>query len=138
MSLSNCEAALIQAYKAGAFFTDANTQFENLAFTPPSATPWAAFYFVPAQPVVATLGAGGSDMLDGFVQIDLNYPANKGTKEVRDKAEALRSVFTAGARFSYSGQEVVIVSCGRSQGRIINGFYRVSVTIVFYAHINRN
>lgn len=138
MSLSNCEAAFLKAYKDGAFFTDAKTQYENLAFTTPTGEAWAAFYFVPSQPVVATLGAGGSDRLDGFVQIDLNYPANKGTKDVRDKADALRSLFTAGARFSYSGQEVIVASCGRSQGRIVNGFFRVSVTIVFYAHITRN
>lgn len=138
MSLSNVESALVKAYTDAAFFTNAKTQFENIAFTPPTAEPWAAFYFVPAQPVVATLGAGGSDRLDGFVQIDINYPADKGTKDAKEKADAFRNVFKAGARFSYSGQEVIIVSCGRSQGRIVNGLYRISVTVVFYAHITRN
>lgn len=138
MSISNVESALVKAYTDGAFFTTPKTQFENMAFTPPTGEPWAAVYFLPADPVVATLGAGGQDRLDGLFQIDINYPANTGTKLAKAKAEALRNTFTAGSRFSYSGQEVVISNCGRSPGRITNGFYRVSVSVFFYAHVTRN
>lgn len=136
MSVSNVRSALMQAFKDGDFFAKENTSFENLKFTP-GANPWCKLTFVPAQPTVATLGAGGKDRLDGFLQIDLNYPLDTGEKALNDKFDALRNTFTAGARFTYSGQEVIVASCGRSQGRIIEGFFRVSVTVIFYAHINR-
>lgn len=137
MSISTARSALVKAFVDGAFFAQEDTAYENMAFTPRAAQPWCKVSFVPAQPVVSTLGSGGSDRLDGFIQFDLNYPLNCGTKQVDDKAEALRNTFTAGARFSYSGQEVIIASCGRSQGREVGGFYRVSVTVIFYAHVIR-
>lgn len=137
MSLSNVYQALRVAYLEGNFFTSAKTEFENLAFTPPTAEAWASFYFVPSQPVVATLGTRGDDRYDGFVQIDLNYPLNSGANPVRAMGDSITNRFTAGRRFSYSGQEVVIVSCGCSQGRVVNSFYRVSVTVVFYAFVTR-
>jgi len=138
MSDSKINSALIQAFVAGAFFAQDKTQWENAAFTPPTAEPWAAVYFVPSQPVVATLGQGGMDRHDGFFQIDINFPANTGTKQCSDKADSIQNAFTVGKGVSYSGQEVKIVSCGRSQGRIVNGFYRVSLTVVYYAHVTRN
>lgn len=138
MSLQKIKTALATAYKAAGFFTDANTAIENVAYTPPTNdTPWARLHFVPNQPDVATLGAGGEDRVDGFFQIDLNYPLNTGDKAANDKADAIRLVFTAGARFAYSGQEVVIASCGRSQGRVQDGFWKVVVTVAFYAYITR-
>lgn len=138
MSLTKAQSALIKAFVDGAFFPAANVEQPNVLFNPPSNAAWARLHFVPAQPTVATLGGGGTDRVDGFLQIDLNYPLNKGTKPSDDMFEALRLLFTAGARFTYSGQQVVVVSCGRSQGRTDNGFWKVPVTVVFYAHITRS
>ncbi len=138
MSLAKINSALVQAFNVGAFFSEANTQFENVMFLPPTnGTPWAALYFVPSQPTVATLGNGGTDRIDGFFQIDLNYSLNKGTSAANAKADAIRNAFTAGNRFTYSGQEVICSSCGRSQGRNVNGFYRVTITAFFYAYVIR-
>lgn len=127
---------MLTAFKDGGFFAKADTAFPNMAFTP-GANAWCKLAFLFADPVVATLGLHGADRFDGFFQIDLNYPLNTGDKAVKDKADALRNAFTAGVRFTYSGQEVIVTNCGRSQGRIIEGYYRVSVTVYFYAHINR-
>lgn len=138
MSVSKIESALLKAYKDAAFFTDEKTQFENMAFTHPNGEPWGAVYFMPSQPDVSTLGTAGTDRIDGVFQIDLNFPQNSGTKDARDKSDAVRNTFTAGRRFSYSGQEVVIASCGRSQGRVVNGFYRIVMSVFFYAHVIRN
>lgn len=139
MSASKCRDALVSAFMAGdQFFAQENVSFENVAFTPRPAQPWAALFFVPSQPIVATLGAGGTNRLDGFFQVDLNFPLNTGTKQISDKATAIENTFTAGARFVNSSQVVIIASCGRSQGREVNGFFKVSVTAYFYAHIPRN
>ena len=136
MSLSQARSALIKAFTDAALFDVAKVQWENMAFTPPSDS-WAAVFIVPAQPIVASLGTGGADNFDGFMQVDLNFPLQSGEKDISAKFDALRNIFTAGASFVYQGQAVVIKSCGRSQGRVVNGFYRISATIMFYARINR-
>lgn len=137
MSIVKVRNALAQAFKVGAFFADDKVAWENLAFTPPKNAPWSAFWFFPGKPIVGSLGAGGADEWRGFVQVDLNYPQNDGVLDIGTKAVAIGIVFKAGARFAYSGQEVVILSCGCSEGRIVNNYYKVSITIQFYAHITR-
>lgn len=137
MSIAKVRSALVQAFVTGSFFNQTEVAYENKKFDPPKDKPWAAFFFVPIQPVVFTLGTGGYDEQRGFVQIDLNYPTDDGEKDVAAKADAIRDAFKAGFQFSYSGQEVRIVSCGRSQGRSINNYYRVSITIQFLAFIVR-
>lgn len=137
MSIQKVRSAIAQAFVTGAFFPAPAVAWENVDFTPPNDAPWASFFFVPSQPAVATCGPDGQDEVPGFAQIDLNYPLNGGTQDIESKFEDIRNVFTAGARFVYQGQEVVIRSCGRSQGRVVNSFYRVSITVAFYAHINR-
>jgi len=137
MNISQIRSALVKAFTDGAFFAPDKVAWENVAFTPPTAAAWSAVHFLPSQPDVATLGTGGLDEVNGLIQIDLNYPTGKGTKDVDDKADAIRSLFTAGARFAYSDVEVVIRSAGRSPGAVVNGFWRVSVSVFFYSHITR-
>lgn len=137
MSQQNVKRALLEGFDAGAFFARTETQYENIAFDPPADKPWCALWFLPAQPGVASLGAGGTDNAPGIFQVDLNYALNGGDKEIGDKADAIRNVFKAGSRFAYSGTEVIIRSCGRSQGRVVGSYFRVVVTIAFYAHVNR-
>lgn len=137
MSMTKAQSAFRQAFVTAAFFAQNKVQWPNVAFTPPAAGPWAAVHFMPTQPVVATLGLGGDDEVDGVFQVDLNYPPNSGTAEVDAKYEAIKDLFTAGTRFEYQGQEVVIRSCGRSTGKMVNNFYCVHVTIAFYAYIVR-
>lgn len=137
MSVPKIRSALVQAFIAGAFFDSSKVQWENKQFTPPADAPWASVFFLPNNPSVATLGPDGTDEVDGFLQVDLNYPPDTGTADIDAKYDAMRLVFPAGARFTYSGTEVIIKSCGRSQGRVVGSFYRVSATIMFYSHINR-
>lgn len=137
MSQQKVEQALLTAYRAGNWFSDSETQFENRTFTPPNAARWAAVWFLPTQPVVATLGDGGDDRLDGIFQIDLYYPQNKGSGTAGAMADTIRNAFTAGHRLVYQGQEVVIVNCGRSQGRIENNCFKIVVSVSFYAYLTR-
>ena len=136
-SLSLVRSALVKSFVDGAFFPAANIQWENVPFVPPVGLPWAAVWFMPAQPVVATLGSGGQDMVDGIFQVDLNYPLGGGDAEIGAKYDALKNLYKAGLRPSYGGQEVIVRACGRSQSQVIDGFCRCSVTVTFYAHINR-
>jgi hypothetical protein len=134
----NISQALIDSYRAGAFFTDALTAYENAAFVKPAnSIAWAAVFIVPNQPVVESVGEGGMDGHTGFMQIDLNYPANSGIGAAITKADNVAQWFKAGTRIALGGQQVQIQSCGRSQGRPVDGWYRVSVTINWTAYVPR-
>lgn len=136
-SISNIRSALFKAFMDATFFAQSEVEFPNIKFVPPTDKPWAKLSFVPIQPVVASLGAGGTDEQKGFLQIDLNYAQGSGEKEALAKFEAVRNLFTAGRRFAYSSQEVIVLSCGCAQGRIVDGFFRLSITVQFYAHVTR-
>lgn len=136
MSLSNVRSAIAKAFTDSAIFGANDIQWENKKFTPPNKK-WAAFWNFGGEPLAGTLGEGGVNKVESFVQVDLNYPQDSGEKEANADYETLESIFTVGARLSYSGQQVTITCCGRTNGRIKNNFWCVPVTIYFYAHINR-
>ncbi len=139
MSVKAIRDAIASAFIAGAFFDADKINWENTAFNPPASTPWAKFDFVPGQPFVYTLGSNGKDQVDGFAQIQLNYPLNAGSKPALDKATAICShaSFKAGSKLTNSGQVVVIKTAGHNQGRVMTDYYRVDITINFYGHIQR-
>lgn len=112
---------------------------ENAKFDKPTdGSPWAAVFIIPNQPSVATLGDEGEDAHDGIVQIDLNYPLGKGEAAVRAKADQVASFFKAGKRLPYQGVFATVSSCGRSRGREVDGWYRVSMTVTWFARVPRN
>lgn len=104
----------------------------------PSSGPWAAAFPFINQPSVATLGSEGQDAFDGILQIDLNYPLNTGEAAVTAKADGLYQYFKAGKRLAYSGVELTVTSCGRSRGREVDGWYRVSMTISWFSRVSRS
>lgn len=138
MSLANVEFALRKAFRDGGFFADANSAYDNAAFEPSAGTPWARITVIPTQPEVTSLGDTGYDEAVGVLQVDLFYPLNQGNGQALTKAEAIRSYFKAGKRFSYGGQDVVSRSAGYRNGREQNGWFRVMVEIQYIAHINRS
>ena len=130
--------ALVAQYRASGAFTDALTAYENAAFTKPAAAvPWAAVFIIPNQPAPESAGSGGMDGHTGIMQVDLNYPVNAGSGAIVAKADSVAQYFKAGTRLAYGGQQVQIQSCGRSQGRPVDGFYRVSMTINWTAYVLR-
>lgn len=135
MSMDYVQRALMTEVKAA--MGTIPTSYENEPFQAPSDAKWGQVHFMPNIPSVETLGAEGEDIVDGIVQIDLNYPVKTGSVASREDFDKIRDIFSAGSRPVYSGQEVVILRCGRSQGRVIDGWYRVSITIAWYALIWR-
>lgn len=112
---------------------------DNSPFDKPvGATPWAAVFIMTNQPSVATMGYDGQDAHDGILQIDLNYPLLTGEAAVSAKADELHDFYKAGKRFASADAEVTIASCGRSRGREVDGWYRVSMTISWFARVARN
>lgn len=140
MSVSSVESALVAGYKAAlpALASDTVTQYPNRKFTPPNAATWAKVTFMPNQPNPTGLGDGGTDYLDGIFQIDLNAKLDSGTQSILGNYEALRAYFHAGRFLTHEGQSVCITSCGRGSGRSDSGYYKIPVTVVFYAHLQRS
>lgn len=135
MSLADVQYALIDLVSDT--LEEIPTAYENVKFTPPASSKWARVFFMPNLPSVETLGEVGEDKVDGIVQVDLNYPMDSGDGAARDDFETFRGVFYAGSRPTKDSQQAVVLSCGRSSGRPVDGWYRVSITITWYALIPR-
>lgn len=128
-------AALIAAYRAGGFFSDALTAYENSAFVkPPANASWASVFFLPAQNSSLSLD---SNEHSGVMQIDVNAPTNIGAGAVISVADNIMSVFRHGASFTAAGQRVEVASTSISPGRVVDGWYRVSVSVFYRAFVPR-
>jgi len=129
------DSALIQAFVDGGFSLAYTT--ENVAYEPTAGTPWAELYIIQNQPSVGSLGPGGYDDTDGFMQINLNYPQGVGAGAAKQKATDIRDYFLAGTRFTYSGQELVIFSCGRGPARNVDSWYQIPITVFWRSWVSR-
>lgn len=152
MSLATAQAALIAA--AIQQLGGIPTEFENVEFTKPTNAKWAQMFFIPNTPEVETLGPTGEDLATGLLQVNVNYPMDTGTLAATADFEAFRAGFPAGrhitiaadalqigpladAAFDDADQVVTIINCGRSQGRLVDNWYRVSFTVGWQALIPR-
>jgi hypothetical protein len=112
--------------------------WENKVFDPAGKAIWAKVTHVPNTPIVATLGAGGRDRGTGFVQIDLNIPQGEGDGVLRTWENYARAFFVAGETFTKDGQVVRVLSCGMSQGRNVDNWFRKSLTVAYRSDFNRS
>jgi len=134
MSLQKIDTALASAYIAGAFGLP--VQWPNESFTS-SGTAWSRYSFVPATPGNDTLSRIGRDRYTGFIQIDLNYQPDEGRNSASSKAEEVRAYFSLNRNHSHKGQSVTVEKIGISQGRLVDGWFRISVSVYWRANIQR-
>lgn len=114
------------------------TAFENQKFTKPdTATPWAAVWYIPNTPSAVTAGAFGQDEATGIFQIDLNYPLYSGTQAQRLMVDKISNSFPSGYDLVYNGFWVRPRAVGRTEGREVDGWWRVSITVTWYSRLNR-
>lgn len=124
-------AAIIARYRAGAFFTDQLTAWENAAFTKPaSSVAWAALFHIPSAQSPLSLATTNENT--GLAQIDLNYPENTGAGAALAKADAIGASFKRGTILAGL---VEITAFDVSQGRVVDGWYRVSLSISYRAFV---
>ena len=136
MSQTQIYQALIQAVKN----VPGMVPFSTAAtpFTPPAnGAPYADVTVIQNDPVVYTLGDGGDDIVEGFMQVLLKYPVDKGVLAPSRLGDTLRESFKAGSRKWYETQEVVIVRSGLGQFNTFEGNLVNPFTIYFYALIRR-
>lgn len=129
------EKNLIKAVIAADSITP--TEFPGMVLKKTPDSLWLKVHNLRGESSPVTLGDKGEDHHPGILQIDINYPANKGTSDVLQKADELTRFFTAGKRLLYTTQEVVVQASSVTQGRQVGGYYRVSVTVIYYARTSR-
>lgn len=111
---------------------------ENLTFDVPNdGSLWLKATNLPNLPSVATLGDEGQDLHNGIFQVDINAPIGTGTELILTYADLISAYFTAGRQLTYDDTVVRIVSCGRSNGRKVDNWYRVSMSIEWFTHDGR-
>lgn len=135
MSMADVETALVSA---------AHTALGSIPYVDENAPKgdlptgkWAAIFYKPAQPVPDTIGSNGSDLVEGILQIDINYPRGDGTTGAKTDLETLRSAFKVGNAFISGTQEVRSKGCGHPYRRQVENWFRVSFTIEWWAHVIR-
>lgn len=137
MSISKIESALTSHFISAGHFPSDMIAFENASFSTPQDGPWCRLFFIPNDPTVATLGDDGSDITDGVFQIDLMFPQGTGNGAAREKFEEIKQTFKAGDELIYQTQTVRIRSCGRNNGRADGSFFKITVSVYWYAFLSR-
>lgn len=113
--------------------------YPNKELTPlPENGEWIQIHNRRGNTIPITLGTSGEDENTGFMQIDINYPQNQGSFFVMDTADRFAAYFTAGRELQYNNQTVKVQSSSLSAGRYVGGYYRVSLTVNYYARTTRN
>lgn len=136
--MEKIQQALIHWFvTAFASWVPSQVAWENRSFTPPRGKPWMAFFFMPVDERVVTLGPTGYDQADGLLQIDVNYPLGVGEGESRQTINDLRACFTPGT-IEFQDHGVTVLSRSRSHGREKNGYYCIPFTVRWKSELTRN
>ena len=98
---------------------------------------WASVFYVPNSPIARTMGPGGYNEINGFMQIDLTVAADSGEAALIAWQEKSELFFHAGRVFRYNGQGVIVSQSGMGRARLISNTFRRSTTINFRAHLKR-
>lgn len=132
------EKGLIAAAKTVDSVTPMGHPNDDLADEDKGQALWLQLHNLRAISNPVTLGDQGEDNHPGVLQIDINYPEGKGSKQVLSKSDEFASFFTAGKSLLYNAQEIKVLSCSVGPGRYVGGYYRVSVTVNYYARTVRS
>lgn len=99
---------------------------------------WLALHDIPVSTTPVTVGDKGEDEALGIFQIDVNMPSGRGTGPTLQKADEIASMFTSGKSLLYNAQEVRVRRTEINPGRRVGGYYRISVSINYFARFQRN
>lgn len=115
---------------AGVKIEEPNTTLEEAV----KASLWLKASIVRGETVPITLGVTGEDDHNGFLQVDVNVPVNTGVGLVSTIAGKVKQAYPAGKKIG----STVVARSSVTSGRVVGGWYRLSVTIYFYSRIARN
>lgn len=116
------------------------TAWENIKFDPPSdedgPLPYQQAFVMLADPEYPVQGIGHRDQ--GFLQVSLFYPANKGTGDAEARAKLIRDHFPKKLALVHGGVVVTINNAAAIlNGRQDGDRWMVPVRIPFHTNIQR-
>lgn len=113
-----------------------NIAWENVSFTPATNTTHVRVNFVPVESVATARFKTSLVLETGLYQIDVYGPQDQGTSTVDTLVEGLRAHFNRGRTLTDSSNNKVHIrnTPKITQGRREGGFYRVTITVDWFAH----
>jgi hypothetical protein len=116
-----------------------NIAWENVAFTPKTNETHVRVNFVPTESKETARFKSAMVRETGFYQIDVYAPQDQGTSSVDTLVEGLRAHFNRGRVLSDSNNNRVNIrdTPKTSQGRREGGYYRVTITVDWFAHFTQ-
>lgn len=111
--------------------------WENKNFDTQSKEIWCSVFYRPNTPTARTIGPGGIDEVNGFMQIDFNIAPDTGENVLIDWKKKARLFFHGGRYFQFEGHSVIVTSSGMGNSRHVENYFRQSLTVAFKSHIKR-
>lgn len=127
------DLALIQTFIDGAYGLDVS--HENLSYTPTAGSPYAELTVIPND--ITPLTLADSNETDGIFRIILHHPLDKGAITSKTMADTILGDYAIGTTLTYDTQDVLITGNGRETGIAEDGWYRIILTVRYYATLNR-
>ncbi len=111
-----------------------STAWENVPFEPVAGVPYQQVFILFAEPDNIEYGSNYREL--GFMQINLLYPLEVGTKDINTRAELIRTTFKRGNSFTSGGVTTTIHKTPEiMNGRVEGDRYKLIVKIPFFANL---
>jgi len=107
---------------------------ENANYTPVEGTAYAEVRLLP-NPEQSY--SAETSRATGMFRITLNYPLHAGAVEAKIKAEEIMTAYSALGCMTYDGARVTIVDVHRQGGFVLDGWYKMTISINYSAFISR-
>lgn len=111
--------------------------WENKNFDTQGKETWCSVFYRPNPPISRTIGPGGFDEINGFIQIDFNVGTDSGEGDLLSWNQKARLFFHGGRYFQNAGHSVIVTSSSLGQSRLVENNFRQSLTVAFKSHVKR-
>lgn len=135
MSESRISSALVASYLEADLYPAAKTEMEGRTFTPVTGQAWAAITDLPSGNEPAAFGGVNPTERTGYMQIDFNHPAGKGTGPAMVDVDKAMAFYKPGRIFEYQGQRLKVRKAQRSPIRIEAPWLTISVLVYYTAWV---
>ena len=108
---------------------------ENMAYEPTAQTAYAEIFVIPGPR--RPLSIVETDETSGIFRVILRYPVDSGSITAKTKAEAIIAAFPVNSTVTSGSQTARVTSIDRSRGYPEDGWYKLTVTILYQAFITR-
>lgn len=135
MSQLKIDQAFITAWKTTNSEFGLPTAYENKHYKPTQDAAYAEIFMLPNDSEALSLA--DSDETSGIFRVILRYPVGKGAFAAKNKAQEIINAFPIGTGVPYSGQSAIITKTSRQKGVNEDGWYKIVVSIQYFAIITR-